>query len=563
MRRSAIWYATVTLCAIVRSASAQGGEILWDSGPNTGGFRTCLSNNSWNNYADDVLFDQFAELTGIDIWTCIPSPSGDMQIKILFTDPFLPPPPRPGNAFMRWDMTHTGYVFDGNFNGTDLYKVSFDFDPILLRADTRYWFGVTGNGWDLGQGVLEHETAWFAYFQARRFIGTLPGVQMFRLRGQWVHPPFEMALTGECPGEMTASVIGATPDGRVAFLYGQRGGETTIPDGPCRGVRLPVGNAHLVRIVTADSEGNAEISGNVPGGCGTVAVVAVDLTTCEVTEPARTYARPELYLGPRIANTHGFADFNQCQVRPSCVEEGGMLFRRANDNCSEYFGCLNYCGGDGTPALYMGGARDMLSITRLDGKPFDAIEFNAGDGLVNNCFNYLWIRAVLDGVVVADFGIDMPRWQTVGLVGGEFDEIRVGAYTNAPTRDFVMQNGNERSIQTLAIDNVRFGTLTPAPTLTLTGSCPGPMTADIANATPNGTVALIFGRREGQTPIPTGPCAGTILPIADQIQLAATTRADPNGEASLTLPVPSPACGGRLIALDAPTCAVSRAVVIE
>jgi hypothetical protein len=224
---------------------------------------------------------------------------------------------------------------------------------------------------------------------------------------------------------------------------------------------------------------------------------------------------------------------------------------------------LPYCGGDGTPSLYMGGSQDMMKVVRLDGANFDAIEFNAGDGVVNHCYDNLWIRAYLDGRVIADYLVDMPRSQIVGLVGGEFDELRIGAYSDAVGRDLAYQTGNERAHQALALDNVRIGSIHAWPSLTLTGACPGAMSAGIGNATPNETVALIFGQRVGQTPIPSGPCAGTLLPLAGGVQLVGTTRADGQGNAAIAGTVPPAACGGRLLALDAATCGTSNVVRIE
>ncbi|MCL4197264.1 MAG: hypothetical protein KJZ69_07195 [Phycisphaerales bacterium] len=90
---------------------------------------------------------------------------------------------------------------------------------------------------------------------------------------------------------MTARVSGATPGGRIALIRsapGGCGGQTTIPpSNPCSGTVLPLGGAALVQIITADGEGNAAVTGNVPGIiCGRVCLVVLDLTTCEVSNVA-------------------------------------------------------------------------------------------------------------------------------------------------------------------------------------------------------------------------------------------------------------------------------------
>src|SRR5690606_39873010 len=43
--------------------------------------------------------------------------------------------------------------------------------------------------------------------------------------------------------------------------------------------------------------------------------------------------------------------------------------------------------------------------------------------------------------------------------------------------------------------------------LSLSGDCPGRITADVSGATPGGTVAYVFGVAQGSTTIPGGPCA--------------------------------------------------------
>jgi len=568
--RSSILVIHVAACAALAfTGAARGGEVIWDFGPDTGKLGQCfLANNSNGvNRADDVMFDDFMHLTGIDMWTCVPLPQGAMHIKILFTDPFLP---EPGEVYVSWDATHTGYEFDRNINGVDLYKVSFDFDPVLLRGNTPYWIGVSGNGWDLGQAmVIGPGNESYARFLGSEFERIFRGFdQMFRLRGRVVFPPFEISLDGACPGPMTANVIGGTPGGRVAILGGVRGGETIINSGPCRGTAVPLGEAILVDTITADAEGNASLTFNVPSGCGTIGFAALDLTSCAVTDPARTFAVPELYLGGQIGKPEGFANFNDGPLYWGRLsyDEGGMNFRYVHEDGPGYGG-LTYCGGDGTPGLYMRGTMDMLGITRVDGADFEAVEFNAGDGFVANCFDYLWIRAYLDGIAVADYTVDMPRWQTVGLVGGEFDEIRVGAYNSASARDFAFQRRNERDLQALAIDNVRFGSITPAPMLSVAATCPngGPIRIEWTGATPDGQVALIFARNTGSFTIPGNrPCTGTQLGLgADQIQLAFQGRSGPDGSRTLNADAGPGACGGYLQLLDLTTCATSNVARVE
>ncbi len=555
----------IAACVLGLAAPSRAGDVIWDFGPKTGLYRSCLINETeGSNRADDVIFSQFTALTGIDIWTCrsLELYQGtDMHVKIILDNGYG----EPGEEYLRWDMAHTSYEYDGKYNGTDLYKVRFDFEPVVLRADTRYWIGVSGNGGSLGHATVDQPgDGWHAVFSGFEFSRMSSfGDLMFRLRGHAVFAPFELALEGDCPGPMAANIIGATPGGRVALLRGERGGETTISNGPCAGANIPLGNAALVETLTADAEGNAELTFDLPGACGQVAFAALDLTTCAVTEAARTYARPELYLGERITVTEGFTDFNAGGFQGfNSFDSGGINFRHVHTPA--VFSSLTYNCGNGTRALYSPGARDMVGLRRSDGEDFTAIEFLAGDGWSANCpFTYLWIRAYLDGVRVADYTIDLPRSQVIGFAGGQFDELRIGGYTTSDSRNFYYESGNERGLQALTLDNVRIGLIHTGPSLSLSGVCPGGMTANVMNATPRGTVALIFGQRAGQTTIPSGPCAGTLLPISGGVQLVSTARANGQGNAAITGAVPPSACGARLVALDVATCTTSNAVRIE
>lgn len=89
---------------------------------------------------------------------------------------------------------------------------------------------------------------------------------------------------GTCPGPMTFDISGATPGGRVAVIYGRCNGQTTIPGNICNGTVLPVGGATLVQILTADGNGNATFSGNVPpAACRRICLVVLDIPTCGVS----------------------------------------------------------------------------------------------------------------------------------------------------------------------------------------------------------------------------------------------------------------------------------------
>lgn len=92
-----------------------------------------------------------------------------------------------------------------------------------------------------------------------------------------------LSLTGSCPGLMSLTVSGATPNRNVAVLYARNRGSVTIPQGyPCAGTRIGLGaSVALAGSKRADGDGNATFSATVPlVACGNIFVQALDLTTC-------------------------------------------------------------------------------------------------------------------------------------------------------------------------------------------------------------------------------------------------------------------------------------------
>lgn len=98
-----------------------------------------------------------------------------------------------------------------------------------------------------------------------------------------------------------------------------------------------------------------------------------------------------------------------------------------------------------------------------------------------------------------------------------------------------------------------------APTLTVTGSCPGAMTIDVVGATPRATIGLLYARGQGSLPIPNGnPCAGTVLGLDNTARLFRTLRANGSGTVSINLNAPFGACGKWVQAIDASSCEVTN-----
>lgn len=90
--------------------------------------------------------------------------------------------------------------------------------------------------------------------------------------------------TGTCPGGINFFITGATPNGSVAIVHGGAG--TTLWTGnPCNGMTLPVGNAKVGTVLTADAGGATFFAIPVlPGACGR-SVAAVDVASCTASAP--------------------------------------------------------------------------------------------------------------------------------------------------------------------------------------------------------------------------------------------------------------------------------------
>jgi hypothetical protein len=99
-------------------------------------------------------------------------------------------------------------------------------------------------------------------------------------------PPVVLTIGNDCPTDITLDLQGATLGGQVTFFRAPGLGSSVIQSGPCAGRALPIGGVNRV-VGTARTNPSGAIQGDFPapnGVCGN-ALVAVDLTTCEVSNP--------------------------------------------------------------------------------------------------------------------------------------------------------------------------------------------------------------------------------------------------------------------------------------
>ncbi len=98
------------------------------------------------------------------------------------------------------------------------------------------------------------------------------------------------------------------------------------------------------------------------------------------------------------------------------------------------------------------------------------------------------------------------------------------------------------------------------PTLAKSGTCPGAAGLTVANATPSGSVALLYGSAGVFVQSGT-PCTGLTLGISTPT-LGAVVAADGAGSASVNFVAPAGVCGSTVQAVDLATCAATNTVVL-
>ena len=97
------------------------------------------------------------------------------------------------------------------------------------------------------------------------------------------------------------------------------------------------------------------------------------------------------------------------------------------------------------------------------------------------------------------------------------------------------------------------------PSVTVSGSCPGPLTIDVSGIAPGATVAILKGAGPGADIIPGGPCSGDISGLAGLAYVTSVRDSDGDGLIRLSPTLPGPACAQSIQVLDAASCALTPA----
>jgi hypothetical protein len=157
------------------------GGLVWDYGPTTGSQGGCWANTTASqNFAEDVTFATTTNVTTMVIYTCIAPTAGDVHLKVRADDGAG----NPSNTLLYdADVVPTSWVADPVTGG---YAVTADLPGgFSATGGTTYWFGMSGNGYELGQySVLTPDDGMMAQFSGPTFsFHTGVGDQMFQLYG--------------------------------------------------------------------------------------------------------------------------------------------------------------------------------------------------------------------------------------------------------------------------------------------------------------------------------------------------------------------------------------------
>jgi len=98
------------------------------------------------------------------------------------------------------------------------------------------------------------------------------------------------------------------------------------------------------------------------------------------------------------------------------------------------------------------------------------------------------------------------------------------------------------------------------PTLSKTGTCPGPVTLTVAGATPSGSVAMLYGNPGSFTHNGT-PCNGLTINVG-QPTLAGIIQANGSGVANVSFNAPPGLCGRTIIGVDIGSCTPTNTITL-
>ena len=180
------------------------GLVLYDQGPDTGTVGGSWVNQTGSqNFADRFLLSQAAVVTGFDYFTTFnPATFGTFHVKF-----FADGGNTPGASLDQEDLAMTSFFTYGTYSGQTVYEVFLTLaNPWSIAANTEYWAGASGNGFEAAQMSETADGNPYADGKMAQFAGGVNGGsfvgmagvgdQSFILEGTPAPEPASMAVLG-------------------------------------------------------------------------------------------------------------------------------------------------------------------------------------------------------------------------------------------------------------------------------------------------------------------------------------------------------------------------------
>lgn len=185
---------------IMSVAVASPAAILVNQDPSTGPYGGSWANTTGSQIlADSFMFGTSAQITGYDYYSNFNPPGGNSWELNLWSDSGSN---SPGSALVTLTLSHSSYTLWGTQSGTNIYQAVFDFAPISVAANTKYWINLSANGFEgaltstnpssNGDGTLSFRSNPSSAWSTISSIGDVT----YRLRGEPVPEPASLAILG-------------------------------------------------------------------------------------------------------------------------------------------------------------------------------------------------------------------------------------------------------------------------------------------------------------------------------------------------------------------------------
>jgi len=180
--------ATTMIVALSIGVSANA-AIIWDYSPDTTGATyggDWVNQSHWQNFAEKVNFSSNTTVGGMDIYSgSLYGNVGDIARVRFWSDNGGVP----GTLLSEFDEAISVIDTDGTATVTDWRRKHVDFSTgnlLNLLANTTYWIGMSGVGYELAQGSLNTpDDGQMAQFDGASYAYPAPvGDMAFRLHGE-------------------------------------------------------------------------------------------------------------------------------------------------------------------------------------------------------------------------------------------------------------------------------------------------------------------------------------------------------------------------------------------